>query len=43
MQVQANRRFSKGLQFGAVWTWSKFMDYVDSDGSVVASYLDRRV
>src|SRR5262249_37868298 len=32
-----------GLQFGLVWTWSKFMDYVDSDGTTVASYLDRRV
>jgi hypothetical protein len=43
LQVQANRRFSRGLQFGLVWTWSKSMDYVDSDGSTVASYLDRRV
>jgi hypothetical protein len=43
LQVQGTRRFSRGLQFGLVWTWSKFMDYVDSDGSTVASYLDRRV
>lgn len=40
LQVQAKRRFSHGLQFGAVWTWSKFMDYTDSDGSTIPLYLN---
>jgi len=43
LQVQGNRRFSHGLQFGASWTWSKFMDYVDSDGSTIALYLNPKV
>jgi hypothetical protein len=41
--VQGKRRFSHGLQFGAVWTWSKFMDYTDSDGSTIATYLNPAV
>jgi hypothetical protein len=28
LQVQANRRFARGLQFGANWTWSKNMGYM---------------
>jgi hypothetical protein len=43
LQVQANHRFSHGLQFGAVWTWSKFMDYADSDTATVATYLNPKV
>jgi hypothetical protein len=43
MQLQVNRRFSRGLQFGASWTWSKAMDFVDSDGSNVAYYVPIRV
>ncbi len=43
LQVQGNRRFSHGLQFGVVWTWSKFMDYTDSDSSTVALYLNPKV
>ena len=42
LQVQANRRFSKGLQFGAVWTWSKAMDYIDSSkpgSAYIATYV----
>jgi hypothetical protein len=27
MQVNVNRRFSRGLQLGGAWTWSKAMDY----------------
>jgi hypothetical protein len=26
-QFSANRRFTRGVQFGASWTWSKTMDY----------------
>jgi hypothetical protein len=27
LQVSANRRFARGIQMGAAWTWSKAMDY----------------
>ena len=43
LQVQGKRRFSHGLQFGAVWTWSKFMDYTDSDGSTISLYVNPKV
>jgi hypothetical protein len=43
LQVQGNRRLSRGLQFGATWTWSKFMDYVDSDGSTISLYLNPKI
>jgi len=43
LQVQANRRFSRGLQFGASWTWSKAMDYTDGDTGTVATYVPLRV
>ena len=31
LQVSVNRRFARGLQFGANWTWSKTMDFNDND------------
>jgi Carboxypeptidase regulatory-like domain/TonB-dependent Receptor Plug Domain len=31
MQVSANRRFTRGLQFGVAYTWSKAMSEVDDD------------
>jgi len=43
LQVSANRRFSAGLQFGASWTWSKAMSYVDSEGSPVSMLVPIRV
>lgn len=43
LQVQANRRFSRGLQFGAAWTWSKAMDFTDGDTGTVATYVPLRV
>jgi hypothetical protein len=43
MQMQANRRFSHGLQFGAVWTWSKFMDYVDNDQQTISLFVNPKV
>jgi hypothetical protein len=43
LQVQVNRRFSRSIQFGAAWTWSKAMDYTDSDGGTVALYVPVRV
>ena len=46
LQVQANHRFTRGLQFGASWTWSKAMDYADTDegnSAFVSDFLPLRV
>ena len=43
LQTQLTRRFSRGLQFGAVWTYSKAMDYTDSYNGTIATYLNPRV
>ncbi len=43
LQVQANRRFSRGLQFGLAWTWSKAMSYADGDTSTVAQFVPIRI
>ncbi|MBM3783521.1 MAG: carboxypeptidase regulatory-like domain-containing protein [Acidobacteria bacterium] len=43
MQVQANRRFSAGLQFIASWTWSKSMDFNSNDTDAVSPLVDPRV
>lgn len=40
LQTQMQRRFSHGLQMGAVWTWSKLM--TTSDGGQISRYLDQR-
>ena len=31
LQMTANRRFAKSVEFGLAWTWSKAMDYNDGD------------
>jgi hypothetical protein len=43
LQVQANRRFARGFQFGANWTWAKSMDYASNDWGSVSQYTNRRV
>jgi hypothetical protein len=43
LQVTANRRFAKGLQYGVAYTWSKTMDLVDGDTDGVAVYRPVRV
>jgi hypothetical protein len=51
LQVQVNRRFSRGVQFGVAYTHSKAMDYAEGDSTAspsgtsnqVALYLNRRV
>ncbi|MBV8902458.1 MAG: TonB-dependent receptor plug domain-containing protein, partial [Acidobacteriia bacterium] len=43
LQVQVNRRFSHGLQFGGTWTWSKSMDYVSNDFALIADIISPRV
>jgi hypothetical protein len=35
MQVSARRRFTRSVQFGAAWTWSKAMDFNDTETSAV--------
>ncbi len=43
LQVSANRRFSRGLQFGASWTWSKAMGFNDADDQAVSNLVPVRV
>ena len=42
LQVSAQRRFAKGFQFGAVYTWSRAMDYGDDDNPGVVTFVSRR-
>lgn len=42
LQIQANRRFARGLQFGANWTWSKALTYVDGDATGVTPLVPWR-
>ncbi len=42
LQVSARRRFSKNLQFGAAWTWSKAMDFTDTDTATVTPIVNLR-
>ncbi len=43
LQVTANRRAAKGLDFGIAWTWSKAMDYVDSETGSASNLIDPKV
>ncbi len=43
MQVTANRRFTKSMEFGLAWTWSKALTYNDSDSSEVSTLVNPRV
>jgi len=44
LQTQVTHRFSHGMQFGGVWTWSKAMDYNDADKSnIVGGGLSPKV
>jgi hypothetical protein len=42
LQVGATRRFSKGLQFGAAYTWSKTLTYTDTVDGAAANFQNRR-
>ncbi|MBI3679449.1 MAG: TonB-dependent receptor [Acidobacteria bacterium] len=42
LQVSARRRFAQHLQFGAAWTWSKTMDFNDTDTSAVTTLVPLR-
>lgn len=43
MQATLNRRFTKSLQFGISYTYSKTMDLGDNDGALVSTYISPRV
>lgn len=43
LQVSANRRFTRGLQFGVAYTWSKTMDYADGDRDAIATFRPARI
>ena len=42
LQVTARRRFSRNLQFGAAWTWSKALDFNDTDIGAVTTLVNLR-
>jgi hypothetical protein len=42
LQVSANRRFTRGLQFGAAYTWSKVLGVASGDGGGLSPYFDAR-
>ncbi|MBI3698189.1 MAG: hypothetical protein HY238_25555, partial [Acidobacteria bacterium] len=43
LQVTANRRFTRGLQFGLAYTWSMAMAVSTNEQSTVSTYAPRRV
>ena len=43
LQATANRRFTRSLQFGLSWTWSKFLSAVDFDGNAVSPFVPARI
>ena len=42
LQTTVNRRFTAGLQMGASWTWSKFLNTGDFDGGAVNPFVPAR-
>jgi hypothetical protein len=43
LQTQVTRRFSRSLQFGAAWTWSKAMAYTADDKGSVAVVISPKI
>jgi len=43
LQSQINKRFARGLQFGAAWTWSKARTLVNGNNDAVNPFLDFRM
>ena len=43
LQVSAKRRFRRGFEFGASYTWSKAMDFNDSDTDAITTLVPVRV
>ncbi|MCS7044121.1 MAG: TonB-dependent receptor [Bryobacteraceae bacterium] len=42
LQLSANRRFTRGLQFGVAYTWSKTLGVADTDTTGVSPYFPLR-
>ncbi|MBL8178354.1 MAG: hypothetical protein JNK48_27000, partial [Bryobacterales bacterium] len=43
MQTTVNRRFTRGLQLGGSWTWSKSMDFNSGDLNTVSALVPVRI
>jgi hypothetical protein len=47
LQASVHRRYKSSLNYGAVWTWSKAMDYADTDsadtGETVTTQMSQKV
>ncbi len=43
LQLTADRRFARGFQLGAAWTWSKSMDFNSSDTEAISSLVPVRI
>ena len=43
LQTTVNHRFHRGLQGGVAWTWSKAMDYGDSDTSLLSALVSPKI
>ncbi|HZQ45308.1 MAG TPA: TonB-dependent receptor [Acidobacteriaceae bacterium] len=43
LQVQIQRRYRGGLEYGLAYTWSKYMDYADEYDTGVATYQPLRL
>ena len=43
LQTQVNKRFSRDFTFGAAWTWSKAMNFVNDNNAAVNPFIDPRV
>jgi hypothetical protein len=43
LQATLRRRYTKNLTYGVVYTWSKAMDYTDSDTGLISNVVDPRV
>ncbi|MFN7935561.1 MAG: carboxypeptidase-like regulatory domain-containing protein [Bryobacteraceae bacterium] len=43
LQMTANRRFARGVDFGLAYTWSKAFNYQDDDDAVISALVPPRV
>ena len=43
LQLTANRRFTKGLDFGLAYTWSKALNYQDDDDATISALVSPRI
>ena len=43
LQVKVNRRYKRNLMYGAVWTWSKAMDYADANATTLTNQVSQKI